>query len=64
VTHRGPAGPDAGEESQEATVEGPAGSFELSCEIAYAGDIHVSFYPDSGVEALGGIYILPFAPPK
>ena len=51
VTHRSPAGRDAAAPSQSAHVEGASGSFELSCDITYEGDPHVSFYPDSGGES-------------
>src|SRR4051812_23100244 len=44
VTHRGPAGTDRSDAAQVATVQTASGSFELSCEITYEGDPHVSFY--------------------
>ena len=56
VTHRSPAGADAFAPSQLAPAENANGSFELSCEITYDGDPHVSFYPASGGESFGGVY--------
>lgn len=56
VTHRSPAGRDVTSPSQSAPVQNQSGSFELSCEITYAGDPHVSFYPASGGEPFGGVY--------
>jgi len=56
VTHRSPAGRDASTPSQVASVESASGSFELSCEITYEGNPHVSFYPTSGGESFGGVY--------
>ena len=56
VTHRSPSVADASAPSQLKRVESASGSFELSCEITYAGDLHVSFYPASHGEAFGGVY--------
>ena len=56
VTHRSPADADASAPSQVKQVETASGSFELSCEITYVGDLHVSFYPASHGEAFGGVY--------
>ncbi|MEO6992842.1 MAG: hypothetical protein ABI273_04370 [Lacunisphaera sp.] len=50
---------DRSQPSQTKKVKGPAGSFELSCEVKYAGALHISFYPTSGGEALGGVYFMP-----
>ncbi len=56
VTHRAPAGPDKTEKSQMTQVESAGGAFELSCEITYEGNIHVSFYSVSDGQAFGGVY--------
>jgi hypothetical protein len=56
LTHRSPAKADESAQSQVATVRKGSGSFELACEIKYEGDIHVSFYPESGGDAFGGVY--------
>jgi hypothetical protein len=56
VTHPSPDGVDRISPSQKARIEGANGSFELSCEITYIGNIHVSFYPASGGESFGDIY--------
>jgi len=56
VTHRAPAGRDPFAPSQVESVGKAGGSFELSCAIAYPGDLHVSFYPATGGEAFGGLY--------
>ncbi len=56
VSHRSPAKADAAASSQTMRIEGANGTFELSCEITYAGDLHVSFYPASGGDAFGGVY--------
>jgi len=56
LTHRSPAGADASTRSQTARLEQASGTFELSCDITYAGDPHVSLYPAKGGEAFGGVY--------
>jgi len=56
VTHRSAAGHDPSAPSQTAHVESASGSFELTCDITYDGDPHVSFYPSSGGESFGGVY--------
>jgi len=56
VTHHAKAGADPYAPSQMAPVEGANGSFELSCEITYEGDPHVSFYPAPNGESFGGVY--------
>jgi hypothetical protein len=56
VTHRSPAGRDPSAPSQLVSVDKEGGTFELSCEITYPGDLHVSFYPASGGESFGGVY--------
>ena len=56
ITHSAPPDADHVTRSQTTRIESPKGSFELSCEIAYLGDIHVSFYPASGGQSFGGIY--------
>jgi hypothetical protein len=56
LTHRSPAGSGASSPSQRASVDQPSGSFELSCEITYEGDPHVSFYPAAGGSSFGGVY--------
>lgn len=56
VTHKSTAGADAVASSQAMRVEGASGAFELSCEIAYVGDLHVSFYTASGGNTFGGVY--------
>jgi hypothetical protein len=56
VTHRTKAHADNTAKSQMAPVETVSGSFELSCEIRYEGDMHVSFYPVSDRESFGGVY--------
>jgi hypothetical protein len=56
ITHRAPAAADPSSPSQIAPVEKATGSFELSCEITYPGDLHVSFYPASHGESFGGVY--------
>jgi hypothetical protein len=56
VTHRSPAGPDHSAPSQIKPIERTGGSFELSCEITYPGNLHVSFYPATGGEAFGGVF--------
>ena len=38
--------------SQRMTVRAGTGEFELSCEIPYDGDLHVSFYPSRGGSVL------------
>lgn len=45
--------------TQKITVTKGSGEFELSCEIAYAGALHVSFYPTQDGNALGGVYFGP-----
>ena len=47
--------------SQMAPVESANGSFELSCEVTYAGDLHVSFYPTLDGESFDGVYFAPTA---
>ena len=56
ITHRTTA--DAGNtaKTQMTPADSVSGSFELSCDISYEGDVHVSFYPVSGGEAFGGVY--------
>lgn len=56
ITHRLPAGADSFAQSQITPVEDASGSFELSCDITYAGDPHVSFYTANGGESFGGVY--------
>jgi hypothetical protein len=56
VTHRTHADTDGTTKSQLSPAESAGGSFELSCEIAYEGDIHVSFYPVPAGESFGGVY--------
>ena len=56
VTHRVQSPADPSASSQIAAVENTSGSFEVSCEINYEGDPHVSFYPASGGESFGGVY--------
>ena len=56
ITHRTKADADNTAKSQMATADGVSGSFELSCDILYEGDVHVSFYPVSGGESFGGVY--------
>jgi hypothetical protein len=58
VTHRSPAvrTPDAFAPSQVAQLSQASGSFELSCDVTYDGDPHVSFYPDGGGNSFGGVY--------
>ncbi|MEO6002979.1 MAG: hypothetical protein ABIZ04_13445 [Opitutus sp.] len=55
-THRGAAKPDAIASSQQAAIKAMKGTFELSWQIAYAGDLHVSFYPAIRGESFGGVY--------
>jgi len=61
LTHRGfsSSSGDASAASQTALAVHDGGSFELSCEITYEGDPHISFYPASAGEAFGGIYFSP-----
>lgn len=57
VTHRSrSAGPDATAASQVQSIDIANGTFELSCEIQYEGDPHISFYPIADGEAFGGVY--------
>ncbi len=42
--------------TQTLRVEGENGSYELSCEITYTGDLHVSFFPSKGGESFGTVY--------
>ena len=56
ITHRSPAGLDPSAQPQLALVDKASGTFELSCEITYPGDFHVSFYPATGGESFGGVY--------
>ena len=63
VTHRSPAAAaDTPTKSQVQQVGSANGSFELSCEIAYEGDPHVSFYPAAGGKSFGGVYFSSAAP--
>ncbi len=57
VTHRAPAGSDPVAPAQIQPIDHASGTFELSCEITYAGDLHVSFYPVARGAAFGGVYI-------
>ncbi len=59
VTHRAPATGDGVAPEQLRRIQAGEGAFELSCEITYAGDLHVSLYPASGGESFGGVYIVP-----
>lgn len=56
ITHRSPTGADASSKSQIAPAESGSGTFEVSCDIGYEGDLHVSFYPSSGGSSFGGVY--------
>jgi hypothetical protein len=62
VTHKTPAGWDDVARAQTMAIKGADGSFELACEITYAGNSHVSFYPADGGEAFGGVYFTAGAP--
>ena len=55
-THRGAAKPDSIALSQKARITDAKGTFELSWEITYDGDLHVSFYPATRGESFGGVY--------
>jgi hypothetical protein len=57
LTHRAPAdAANASAKSQVQQVEHASGAFELSCEITYQGDPHISFYPAGGGASFGGVY--------
>ena len=57
VTHQSPVKTaDASTNSQVQQMERASGSFELSCEITYDGDSHVSLYPATGGKSFGGVY--------
>ena len=56
ATHRTHASADPAARSQTMRVARARGTFDLSGEIIYEGDIHVSFYPVTGGEAFGGVY--------